>query len=357
MRNNLSTAALVIALGLSGCEKPANDARTLPPVVMTAMAKPADDAGRAFTGTVSARVQSSLGFRVPGKVEERFVDTGQVVHAGQKLMRLDPTDLMLAIAAQDNAVAAAKAALVQATADEARDRDLLAKGWTPRQKWDASKRTLDSAKAQLAAAEAQAGVARNQGDYAVLLADADGVVMETLAEPGQVVAAGQTVIRLAHAGPREAAVNLPEAVRPALGSEAEANLYDSPNTRSPAQLRQLSDVADPATRTYEARYVLSGAAVNAPLGATVTIHIPLASTGQGVAVPLGALVNDGTRTGVWLLHGDSVSFQPVEIGRINEEMAVLTKGLAAGEPVIALGAQFLHEGEHVRLAGIKEAAR
>jgi RND family efflux transporter MFP subunit len=357
MRNGLRVATVIAALGLAGCEKSENDARTSPPVVMTAVAKPAEETERAFTGTVSARVQSNLGFRVPGKVEERLVDTGQTVHVGQKLMRIDRTDLSLAITAQENTVAAAKAALVQATADEARDRDLLAKGWTPRQKWDASKRTLDSAKAQLAAAEAQAGVARNQGDYSVLLADADGVVMETLAEPGQVIAAGQTVIRLAHAGPREASVNLPEAMHPALGSMAEANLYGSPDTRSPARLRQLSDVADPMTRTFEARFVLSGAATNAPLGGTVTIHLPTAQTEAGVAVPLGALVNDGTRTGVWLLHGDGVSFQPVQIGQIGEETAILTKGLTAGEAVVALGAQFLHEGQRVRFANIQESKR
>jgi RND family efflux transporter MFP subunit len=357
MRTSLMTATLLAAFGLAGCEKPENDVRTDPPLVMTTMTKAAGDAERAFTGVVSARVQSNLGFRVPGKVVERLVDTGQTVRAGQPLMRIDRTDLQLAITAQDNAVAAAKAVLVQATNDEARDRDLLAKGWTPRQKWDASKAALDTAKAQLAAAEAQANVARNQGDYSTLIADADGVVMETLAEPGQVVAAGQTVVRLAHAGPREATVNLPETLRPALDSEAQANLYDNPDTRSPARLRQLSDVADPLTRTYEARYVLGGAAVRAPLGATVTIHVPEVQAEAGVTVPLGALVNDGTRTGIFMLRGDIVAFQPVQVRQMGQETAVLSGGVASGETVVALGAQFLHEGERVRSATVQEASR
>ncbi|MCW6511193.1 efflux RND transporter periplasmic adaptor subunit [Lichenifustis flavocetrariae] len=358
MRNHhLITAAILAALGLAGCEKPEGDARTEPPLVMTTLVKPAGDVERAFTGTVSARVQSNLGFRVPGKVVERLVDTGQTVLAGQPLMRIDRTDLQLAITAQDNAVAAAKAVLVQATNDEARDRDLLAKGWTPRQKWDASKAALDTAKAQLAAAEAQANVARNQGDYSVLLADADGVVMETVAEPGQVVAAGQTVVRLAHAGPREATVNLPETLRPDLGSDAQADLYDRAQTRSPARLRQLSDVADPLTRTFEARYVLGGAAVQAPLGATVTIRIPSARNGEDVSIPLGALMNDGTRTGVWILHEDNVSFRPVQVRQMGQEAAVLIGGVSAGDRVIALGAQFLHDGERVRSATVQEASR
>ena len=358
MRNHLMTATLLAALGLAACDRrPETDARTEPPVVVTTAAASVGEAERAFTGTVSARVQSNLGFRVPGKVVERLVDTGQAVRVGQVLMRIDRTDLQLAVMAADNAVAAAKAALVQATADEARDRELLAKGWTPRQKWDASKAALDSGKARLDAAEAEANVARNQGDYSNLLADSDGVVMETLAEPGQVVAAGQTVVRLAHAGPREATIDLPETVRPGLGAEAQASLYGSPDDRSPARLRQLSEVADPLTRTFEARFVLGGTAVQAPLGATVTVHIRADRADDGVGIPLGALLNDGTRTGVWVLHGDVVSFRPVRIRQMGQETAVLSGGVAAGEPVVALGAQFLHEGERVRLAPVREASR
>src|SRR5439155_15597499 len=114
---------------------------------------------------------------------------------------------------------------------------------------------------------------RDEGGYSQLIADADGVVIETLAEPGQVVAAGQTVVKLAHSGPREAAVNLPETFRPALGSTAYATLYGS-TMRVPVRLRQLSNAADAQTRTFEARYVLEGGAANAPLGATVTVHLP-----------------------------------------------------------------------------------
>lgn len=345
----MTTVALA-ALALSGCDKPEPDARTEPPLVLTAAAEPASPAEFAFTGAVSAKVQSNLGFRVAGKIVERLVDTGQKVSAGQALMRIDRTDLQLAIASQDNAVAAARATLVQATADEARDRDLLAKGWTPRQKWDASKRALETAKSELAAAEAQAGIARNQGDYSLLTADADGVVIETLAEPGQVVAAGQTVVRLAHAGPREATVNLPETLRPAIASSAQANLYGDPEALSPAWLRQLSDAADPLTRTYEARYVLGGAASQAPLGATVTVHVLADPPDPGVKIPLGALVNDGLRTGVFVLRGDVLAFQPVVVRRLSQESAILSKGLRAGETLVALGAQFLHEGEQVRVA-------
>jgi RND family efflux transporter MFP subunit len=314
---------------------------------------------RAFTGVVSAHVQSNLGFRVSGKITQRLVDPGQTVKAGQPLMKLDPADLQLTIVAQTNAINAAKATATQARADEARYRNLVAQGWVSRQKYEQAKSALDNAEAQLAAAEANAQLARNANDYSRLLADSDGVVVETLAEPGQVVAAGQTVVRLAHAGPREAAVYLPETVRPALKSEAAAFLYGDLKSTSKAWLRQLSDAADPATRTYEARYVLEDDAANAPLGATVTIRIPRSKNGDLVEVPVGALFDRDGRTGVWLLDQEKliVGFKPVKLAEVREETAAVSHGLEIGDQVVALGAHLLHEGEHVRVAGAESASR
>jgi RND family efflux transporter MFP subunit len=227
-----------------------------------------------------------------------------------------------------------------------------------RQRYDQAKSALDNAEAQLAAAEANAQVARNEGDYSVLLADADGVIVETLGEPGQVVAAGQVVIRLAHSGPREAAVHLPEAIRPAIGSVAEASLYGSDGRRYTAHLRQLSDSADAQTRTYEARYVLDGAAAVAPLGATVTIWLTRQTSQPEVQVPLGAVSDDGGKTGVWALDSATsiVHFRPVKLVRMTSETAVIS-GLRSGDPIVSLGIQLLHEGEAVRAAGTETASR
>ena len=277
------------------------DPRQGPQFVQIAVAKPAVASERTFTGIIAARVQSNLGFRVPGKMIERLVDVGQKVDAGQPLMRLDQKDLSLALAARENAVAAARAAAVQAKDDEVRYRQLAADGWASRQRYEQTKAAFDTAAAQLAAAEAQADVARNEAGYSLLLADADGTVVETLAEPGQVVAAGQTVVKLAHAGPREALVNLPETVRPAIGSPAQATVYGGGSTSSPAHLRQLADAADPSTRTYEARYVLDGDASRAPLGATVTVTLSTGETSDAVEVPLGAVYDNGQSSGVWVV--------------------------------------------------------
>jgi len=317
------------------------------------VAEPADVGERAFTGVVSARVQSDLGFRVSGKVIERLVDTGQRVHRGQPLIRLDRTDYVHAIATQVGNVEAARARFQQAAADEARYRGLISSGAVSRSAYDQVKAAADSDRALLSAAEAQLKVTQDEGAYATLEADADGTVMETLAEPGQFVSAGQIVVRVARAGAREAAVDLPETLRPALGSTADAILYGSnadSATRYPARLRQLSDAADLVTRTFEARYVLGGAAASAPLGATVTVYLKdsEASTGA-VSVPLGAIDDEGRGPGVWVLDRQSscVSYRSVRLVRLDGERAVVSDGIRVGEPVIAVGGHFLHEGERV----------
>jgi len=307
---------------------------------------------RGFTGIVGARVQSNLGFRVPGKIIERLVNVGEQVKAGQPLLRIDDTDLVLALTAKLNAVAAARAVLVQAAADEKRYAVLVQKelAATP-QRYEQAKAALDTATAQLAAAEAEAKVAQNEAAYAVLDANADGTVVETLGEPGQVVTAGQTVVRIADAGPREAVVALPETIRPAIGSVAEAGMYGGDGRHYTAHLRQLSDAADPQTRTYEARYVLDGEAAAAPLGATVTIRLASQASEPEVQVPLGAVLDDGQKTGVWILDGatSTVHFRPVKLVRLTSETAVIS-GLSSGDSIVALGAHLLQEGARVRTA-------
>jgi RND family efflux transporter MFP subunit len=266
-------------------------------------------------------------------------------------MRIDDTDLRLALTAKRNAVAAARASVVQLDADERRYASLLDDGWVPRQRYEQAKAASDTAEARLAAAEADARVAENEATYSVLVADADGTVVEALGEPGQVISAGQTVVRLAHAGPREAVVALPETIRPAIGSVAAASVYGSDGRRYTAHLRQLSDSADAQTRTYEARYVLDGEAAGAPLGATVTIRLASQASQPEIQVPLGAVLDDGQRTGVWVLDRatSTVHFRPVQLVRMSSETAVIS-GLSAGHPIVSLGAHLLQEGARVRTA-------
>src|SRR5688500_3501884 len=295
------------------------DPRTQPPLVRVETVGTSVPSERSFSGIVAARVQSDLGLRVSGKVLERMVAAGQTVKRGQALMRIDPTNLRLAMRAHEEAVVAAKARARQTADDEARYRDLVVGGAVSASAYDKVKAAAESAKADLQAAEAQADVARNETGYAVLFADADGVVVETLAEPGQVVDAGQVVMRVARAGRREAIIELPETLRPAIGSTGQATLYGSGLTGS-AKLRQLSDAANRQTRTFEARYVLEGRLGDAPLGSTIVIQIAVIQISDGrsvpaLQVPIGAIFDPGKGPGVWLVEGETprVTWRAVQL--------------------------------------------
>jgi len=346
----LLAGGLTVVLIAGGSSKPAaKDPRLQSPTVEIFEAQAAGSNSRTFTGIVEARVQSDLGFRVGGKILVRSVNMGQRVQKGQVLMRLDDVDLKLSFAAQQANVEAARAKYIQANAEEARYAALVKSGAVSRHEYDHARASRDSAKGQFDAAEAQARVSNNSSEYAVLLADADGGIVRTLSEPGQVVAAGQTVIQLAHDGPREALINLPEGVRPDLGTTASARLYGRDQLYQ-ARLRELSDAADPASRTFGGRYVLEGEAASAPLGSTVTITlVTKQNTGDDfIQVPVGAIHDRGSGPGVWTVDDKSeVKFRSVTIASIGQEQVVLSSGVQAGEKVVALGAHLLHEGQVV----------
>ena len=347
----IACVALALSASLTACQRQETDPRTRPPLVRVMTPETESAANREFTGIVAARVQSDLGFRVGGKVIVRLVNAGDAVRRGQPLMRIDQTDLALATRATRGTVEAARARAQQAAADERRLRDLVGAGAVSASSYDQAKAAADAARAQLSAAEAQARVSRNEAGYSMLVADANGTVVETLAEPGQVVGAGQVVVRVARAGPREALVQLPEDLRPAIGSAARARTYGG--TRGSATLRQLSDAANPMLRTFEARYVLAGDAARAPLGSTVTVTLALPGETGATQVPLGAIRDAGKGPGVWIVGNEAqpkVTWRPVRIAALGEETATISAGLNPGDRFVAMGAHMLHDGQAVRVA-------
>ncbi|HCA1527543.1 TPA: efflux RND transporter periplasmic adaptor subunit, partial [Klebsiella pneumoniae] len=133
--------------------------------------------------------------------------------------------------------------------------------------------------------------------------------------------------------------------------------YGSESQPVTATLRLLSDAADATTRTFEARYVLNGALANAPLGSTVTLRIGNdQAPGQVLEVPLASVYDPGNDPGVWRIASRpaTVSWQPVTVLGLNDETAQVTGPLKPGEPIVALGAHLLHQGEAVRLAERRE---
>ena len=307
-----------------------------------------------YTGVIHARTESDLGFRVPGKIIEKLVNAGDHVKRGQALMRLDPTDLRLGANAALAAVEAARAQNKRAISDERRLRKLVAINAVSVQEYDQAKAAADATTALLNSALDDARHRENQASYAVLRAEADGVIMGVPADVGQVVGAGSVVVRLAHDGPREAVVDLPEGDAKLARSKATASLYADPGQSFPAKLRELSAMADPLTRTYQARYRLGGFGENAPLGATVTIHLDGdKATGavQLYEIPVGALYDGGSGSSVWVINPitSSVSRRPVEVAKLGSETALVSKGIKPGERILALGAHLVKDGERVKI--------
>jgi membrane fusion protein, multidrug efflux system len=332
----LSAAALVVACG----EKPSPGAvapsgpRLVKALKVSAGETPGE---RRYSGEVRARHESVLGFRIGGKMTGRLVDVGARVKPGQPLARLDPADARLAASQAE-----ANAAL--AAADLKRGQELKAKNFL-------SDAALDARQTAAKAAEAQAQLARNQAAYTTLVADAAGVVGAVLAEPGQVVAAGQGVFRIARDGEREVAIALPEAalssIRP--GSPASVALWADGKTYA-GRVREIAPVADPATRTFAVRLTIVGAGPTLPLGMTANVTFPRKG-GDRIVVPLAAIFQQGQAPAVWVIgKDDAVQLRPVEVERYADDGAVLKSGLDEGERIVAAGAFKLTAGEKVRIA-------
>jgi RND family efflux transporter MFP subunit len=317
---------------------------------------PAQGGVAEYTGVIHARTESDLGFRVSGKILEKLVKAGDHVNRGEALMRLDPTDLKLAVNAAQAAVEAARALNKRALADERRLRELVAIKAVSVQEYEQAKSAADATTAQLNSAVAYSAQLENQAGYAVLRAEADGVIMDVPADVGQVVNAGAVVVRLAHDGAREAVIDLPEGNVEIAKSTAVARLYADPGQTFPAKLYELSAMADSLTRTYQARYRLGGVGENAPLGATVTVILDEDNANEAVQryeIPIGALYDDGTGTSVWQINPNTLSLsrRQIEVAKLGSEAALVSKGLKSGELILALGAHLVTEGERVNILG------
>ncbi len=358
-RNVLIALASAWSIALLGCGRGNANANTTPPPVVSVVeiaATHADTEGaRHYTGVVRARFESNLGFRVPGKIAERLVSAGDAVKKGQALLKLDPADYQLALQAARAAVEAARAVHTQASLEQARVRLLVEKRAESRDVLDKVTAAAESSAAQLRSAEAQAEQITHQASYTTLSVDADGIVMTTMAEPGQVVAAGQTVIVLARDGRREAAIDIPESsVENIKRYDATARLYLGSAVSVPATLREISGAADPVARTYQARYILQGDPAQFPLGATVTVYLSaIEKRAEPIAeIPLGSLIDRGDGAAVWIVDPRTsvLRKRAVSIAKLGSETAVIKRGLAPGDLVVALGAHLLNSGELVRMA-------
>jgi RND family efflux transporter MFP subunit len=352
-----AAAVLVLPLALAAC----NEARTAPqadkpraerPVLVAPVKFEAGQSERTFVGVIRPRIETDLGFRVGGKVARRLVQAGETVTQGQPLAELDIADLTIQREQAEAEVRAATSAAVQAAAEEKRLGDLRTRGWTPDASYDRQKAALDEALGRRDRALRALSLAENALSYATLNATSDGVVTAALVEPGQVVAAGQPAIRLAHEGEREALVAIPEAaVERVHAARARVVLWSDEGRSYEAVLRELSPVADPATRTYAARFTLKGAAPSPKLGMTASVTLTEEGKGRVARLPLSALFNQGDGASLWVVDRASgaVARRPVTVAGHDGRHVLVSSGVGEGDLVVALGVHKLDPGATVRI--------
>lgn len=362
-RAGLFLCTLALGAALAGCSRPEPPPEPVRAVKLLTVGTSEVQAQRLFAADVRARVESRLGFRVAGKLVQRPVELGQAVRAGQLLAQLDARDYRLAVQAAQAQVAAATTQRDLAQADYERFAQLKAQNFISGAELDRRRASLQAAQAQLTQALAQASSQGNQENYTQLRADADGVVTAIEAEPGQVLEQGQTVLRLAQGGARDAVFAVPEdlvgqlrvgqevAVRPwGGGAEGAAKLR--------ATVRDIAASADPVTRTFTVKAALSGSPLP-PLGATLTVY-PSAFAPSGVQalrLPTSALWAQGQQTAVWVFDAASstVRAQVIEVAQVDGNEVLVRAGLQAGAQVVATGVHVLAPGQKVSIYQAKTA--
>jgi RND family efflux transporter MFP subunit len=306
-----------------------------------------------LTGRIEAQEEVNLAFRVSQRLIERKVNVGDRVEAGQLVARVEATTL-------DNAVQAARAnlAAVQATATDARleadrQRTLFERGVAARARFETAQANRDATAAQVDAAQAQLATAREQRSYTELFADAAGAVTAVGAEPGEVVAAGQMVVRVARQGGRDAVFDVPARVKEAAGGldpEVLVTLASDSSVTTTGRVREVSPQANPVTRTFPVRVGLTDPPEAMRLGTTVTGSIHL-DAGGGIRIPASSLTSANGAPAVWVLDDatSTVSLRSVVVAQSGLSEVTVEEGLAPDEIVVTAGVQTLRPGQKVRL--------
>jgi len=351
-----SAALLTGAALLAGCSKEPPKAPDVRPVRTMTVTSEQGAGTVEFSGDVRPRIESRLGFRVPGKIVARLVDVGATVKKGQTLARLDPADLALAQQSAQAQLSAAKTDRDLAAADLKRFSELFAKGFISAAEQQRHQANFDGAKARYDQAAAGYRNQSNQAAYATLEADADGVVTGVDAEVGQVVSAGQPVVRVAQTAEKEVVVGIPEDQVDTLrkSPEVSVKLWADQSRSIPAKVREIAPAADPLTRTYTVKISVPNPPPELRLGMTAVATFVRPgggadSGGMGVRVPLTALLQEQGKNVVWLYDAASQTVKPVSVtvGAPRDNVMLVTSGLQPGQTIVTAGVHLLKAGQKV----------
>jgi RND family efflux transporter MFP subunit len=353
LSKKLPLVPLLTALALAGCnEMSAQPAPSPRPVLVASVHYDSQVPARSFVGTIRPRIESDLGFRVAGKVSKRLVEIGTRVDIGQPLATLDEIDLRLQVEQAEAEHRAAAGVLAQARAAEVRAAGLKLRGWSTQAQLDQANATADEARARFSRAERSVELTKNSLSYATLVADAPGVVTATLIEPGQVVAAGQSAIRVARLAEKETVVAIPETLLARTQSgEASVSIWSQPDKHYIAKLRELAPSADTMTRTYLAKFSMPDAGDEIQLGMTATLTLS-DSAGERVArLPLSALFNQGQGPSLYVVdtRTGAITLKQVAVKGYESGDVMVSDGVEEGAKVVAVGVQKLDPAQKVKV--------
>ncbi|HTZ39139.1 MAG TPA: efflux RND transporter periplasmic adaptor subunit [Syntrophales bacterium] len=345
------TIIALLPLAICGCNKP-KEAEDVRPVRTVVVGSDAHKASGVVTGQVTAHAYVNAAFRIPGKLAQRMVSAGSAVKAGQLLARLDDTVYKDALASANAEVAGARAALELAQKLEGRNSNLLQQKAVSQNAYDETLRQLKSTRAELDSAEAKARIAKEQLDYTLLKAEADGIVTDRLAEVGEVVTAGQAVFRIGQNNLKDALFEMPEDIIRgglALGQKIETCLDRNRNVCTTASVYEIAPEADSVTRTYQTKAVLENNASQMLLGSTVIGRFAFTQK-PTLEIPASALTTFEGKPAAWLVDPStqSVSLRAVDVALYTTDKVILLNGLSAGDRIVTAGIQSLRQAQKVR---------
>lgn len=336
---------------LAACDQPQPTRQMPRPALVTTVGNHTATAPMILVGEIRSRFESAQGFRIAGKIIERRVDVGNSVEKGQLLARLDKIDTALSTEAAQAEVRAAEADLALAQAELERYRQLYARKFVSSQALDTQEAQFKSASAKVKQARAQAAVTGNQSRYTDLLAERDGVLTEIRAEPGQVVAAGEVIARIAVPGNMEVAIAVPESMMGGIeiDTPAEVRLWADPATIYEGKVREVAPAADSMTRTFQVRVALPQADDKVRLGMTAGVCF-YHHDSQDVLLPTPAVTRRDGRNIVWIVDPQNGQVTPREVqtGAFREDGVIVRQGLQSGEQVVVAGVQTLVPGQIVQ---------
>lgn len=341
-------------LCLVACKEQKVEAPVIRPVKSIVAEAKAETQSVSLTGEIKSRYESDHGFRIGGRIIARLVDVGATVKKGDVLARLDDGDQKTQIRAAEAALTAAKAEVSRAKPQEDRQKQLLASGYTTQVQYDNALKTLRAAEASVESTSADLKLAQDQLKYTALTAEFDGIITATGAEIGQVVQAGQMVVRVADPGEREAVVNLAESrMRPFPPDlRIEVNLLSDPTIKAVGKIREVSPIADPVTRTFTIKISLEAPSPELRLGATVNVT-GSAKSAVVVALPPTAVFERDAKPVVWVVNkaDQTVALKPIKILRNDTDRILVADGIAQGDVVVTAGVMKLNAGQKVKLEG------